>query len=50
MIIFVQVCMTIDKKLNVFISSIRSGRTNESNVIYKKGAHGTRIEFEEDSI
>jgi len=50
MLIFVQVCRTIDKNLSVFISSIRSGRTNESNEIYIKGAHGTRIEFEKDSI
>jgi hypothetical protein len=34
----VQVCKTIYKKLNVFISSIGSGRTNESNEIYKKEA------------
>jgi len=38
MLIFVQVCRTIDKKLNVFKSSISSGRTNESNRIYKKKA------------
>jgi len=31
MLIFVQVCRTIDKNLNVFKSSIGSGRTNEKN-------------------
>ena len=36
MLIFVQVCRTIDKNLNVFKSSVGSGRTNESNEIYKK--------------
>jgi len=50
MLIFVQVCRTIDKKLSVFISRIRSGKTNESNEIYKKGACVTRIDFEEDNI
>jgi len=38
MLIFVQVCRTIDKNLSVFKSSIGSGRTNESNEIYKKEA------------
>jgi len=38
MLIFVQVCKTIDKNLSVFNSSIGSGRTNESNEIYKKEA------------
>jgi len=38
MLIFVQVCRTIDKNLSVFKSSIGSGRTNESNGIYKKEA------------
>jgi hypothetical protein len=38
MLIFVQVCRTIDKNLSVFNSSIGSGRTNESNEIYKKEA------------
>ena len=50
MLIFVQVCRTIDKNLSVFISSIRSKRTNESNGIYKKGACLTRLEFEEDNV
>jgi len=36
MLIFVQVCKTIDKNLSVFISSIGFGRTNESNGIYKR--------------
>jgi len=36
MLIFVQVCRTIDKHLSVFKSSIGSGRTNENNGIYKK--------------
>jgi len=38
MLIFVQVCMTIDKNLSVSKSSIGSGETNESNGIYKKEA------------
>jgi len=38
MLIFVQVCRTIDKNLSVFKSSISSGRTNESNGNYKKEA------------
>ena len=42
MLIFVQVCRTIDKKLNVFDLSIGSGRTNESNEIYKKEAYVSR--------
>jgi len=50
MLIFVQVCRTINKNLNVFISSMRFERTNESNEIYKKGAYGTSIESEEESI
>ena len=36
LLIFVQVCRTIDKNLSVFISSIGSGRTNESSGIYKR--------------
>jgi hypothetical protein len=39
---YVNICSSvqdhIQKKLSVFISSIGSGRTNESNGIYKKGA------------
>jgi hypothetical protein len=42
MLIFVQVCRTIDKNSSVFISSIGSGRTNESNGIYKKRAYVAR--------
>jgi len=42
MLIFVQVCRTIDKNLDVFKSSISSGRTNESNGIYKKEAFVAR--------
>jgi len=42
MLIFVQVCRTIDKNLSVFKSSIGSRRTNESNEIYKKEACVTR--------
>jgi len=38
MLIFVQVCRTIDKNLNVFKRSIGPGRTNESNGFYKKEA------------
>jgi len=38
MLIFVQVCRTIDKNLYVCKPSIGSGRTNESNEIYKKKA------------
>jgi len=38
MLIFVQVYRTIDKNLNVFKSNIGSGRTNETNGIYKKKA------------
>jgi len=38
MLIFVQVCRTIDKNLSVFKSSVGSGRTNESNEIYIKEA------------
>jgi len=38
MLIFVQVCRTIDKNLKFFKSSIGSGRTNESNRICKKEA------------
>ena len=33
MLIFVQVCMPIDKNLNVFNSTIGSGRTNESDIV-----------------
>jgi len=36
MLIFVQMCRTIDKNLNVFKSSIGSGRTKEGNGIYKE--------------
>jgi hypothetical protein len=42
MLIFVKVCRTIDKNLNVFISSIGSGRTNESNGVNKKEAYVAR--------
>jgi len=43
MLIFVQVCRTIDKNSSVFIPSIGSGRTNESNGSYKKkGAYVAR--------
>jgi len=38
MLIFVQVCRTIDKNLSVFKSSIGYGRTNASNGIYEKEA------------
>ena len=38
MLIFVQVCRTIDKNLSVFNSSIGYGITNESNETYKKEA------------
>jgi len=38
MLIFVQVCRTINKNLYVFKPSIGSGRTNESSGIYKKEA------------
>jgi hypothetical protein len=49
MLIFVQVCKTINKKLNVFNSSIVYGRTNESNGIYKKEVcvAGMKIESED---
>jgi len=42
MLIFVQVCRTINKNLNVFKSSIGSGRTIEGNEIYKKEAYVAR--------
>jgi len=38
MLIFVQMCKTIDKNLSVFKSSIDSGRTNESIGFYKREA------------
>jgi len=39
MLIFVQVCMTIDKNLVSFYSSIGSGRTNEEQMdLYKNEA------------
>jgi len=48
MLIFVQVCRTINKKLNVFNSSISSIRTNESNEIYKKEACVARMKTESE--
>jgi len=42
MLIFVQVCKTIDKNFSVFISRLGSGRTNQSNGIHKKEACVTR--------
>jgi len=42
MLIFVQVCRSIDKNLSVFISRLGSGRTNESKRNYKKEACVTR--------
>jgi len=54
MLRFVQ-CRTIDKNLNVFKSSIGSGRTNESNGTYKKEACVARQRlkkraYEEESV
>jgi len=48
MLIFVQVCRTIDKKLLVFTSSIGFGITNESNGIYKKEAYVARFKIESE--
>jgi hypothetical protein len=48
MLIFFQVCRTIDKKLNVFSSSIGSERTNESNGIYKREACVARMKTESE--
>jgi len=42
MLIFVQVCRTIDKNLSVFKSSIGSRRKNESNGIFKKETYVAR--------
>jgi len=50
MLIFVQVCRTIDKNVKVFISSISSGRTNESNGILQKGSLFCKIASEEDRV
>jgi len=43
MLIFVQVCRTIDKKLYDFKPSIGSERTNESNGFHIKEAYVARI-------
>lgn len=48
MLIFVQVCRTIDKKLNVFNTSLGSWRTNENNEIYKKEACVARMKTESE--
>ena len=50
MLIFVQVCRIIDKKVYVFKPSIGSGRTKKSNGIYEKEACVARIESEEDKV
>ena len=55
MLIFFQVCRTIDNKLSVFKPSIGFGRTNESNGIYKKEACVARQRlkkrvYEEESV
>jgi len=45
MLIFVQVCRTIDKKFQCFEISKGSGRTNKSNGINKKEACAARKRF-----
>jgi len=50
MLIFVQVCRTIDKNLNVFESSIGFGRINESNKACVARKRLKKRAYEEKSV
>jgi len=50
MLIFVQVCRTIEKNLNVFYSSINSEEQMKSNGFYKKEACVARERLKKKSI